>query len=149
MTEQTLFDDYNGIMKRLPQVVRIEPASVCNLKCIHCATGILEDKNRGVMSLETFEIVIKEIKALNPRVVVLYHGGEPFINKNIFNMIRQLKSCGIGFIKTVTNSTLLDQSMLLEIIQSRLDSIEFSLDGTSPEENDEMRGKVSACALSF
>lgn len=140
MTEQTLFlDDYNGIAKRLPQVVRIEPASVCNMKCTHCATGVLEDKNRGVMSVETFEIALKEIKALGPRVVVLYHGGEPFINKNIFDMIRQLKSCGVGFIKTVTNGMLLSQSMLLKIIQSGLDSIEFSLDGTSPEENDGIR----------
>ncbi len=139
MKSEVLPDDYSGIVKRLPQVVRIEPASVCNLKCIHCATGVLEDKKRGVMSPETFEFVLKECKALSPRVVVLYHGGEPFVNKNIFNMIRQLKSCGVSFIKTVTNGTLLDRSMLLEIIQSGLDSIEFSLDGTSPEENDEIR----------
>jgi len=140
MTDQTLLlDDYNGIAKRLPQVVRIEPASVCDLNCIHCATGILEDKNRGVMSVETFEIVLRECKALSPRVAVLYHGGEPFINKNIFDMIRQLKSCGVGFVKTVTHGMLLSQPILLKIIQSGLDSIEFSLDGTSPEENDEIR----------
>lgn len=140
MTERALLlDDYNGIVKKLPEVVRIEPASVCNLKCIHCATGLLESKNRGIMSIETFEIVLREIRALNPRVVVLYHGGEPFMNRNVFDMIRQLKSCGVGFVKTVTNGMLLNLSMLLQIIQSGLDSIEFSLDGTSPEENNEIR----------
>jgi radical SAM protein with 4Fe4S-binding SPASM domain len=140
MSEQPIFlDDHYGVAKRLPGVVRIEPASVCNLKCIHCSSGVLKDRNRGIMSAETFEIVLKEVKALSPRVVVLYHGGEPFINKNIFDMIRQLKACGVGFIKTVTNGMLLDQSMLLKIIQSGLDSIEFSLDGISPEENDDIR----------
>ncbi|MFC1954519.1 radical SAM/SPASM domain-containing protein [Chloroflexota bacterium] len=139
MTDQISFEDYDGIEKQLPQVVRIEPASVCNLKCIHCSTGMLENNNRGVMSVETFQIALREIEVLNPRVVVLYHGGEPFINKNIFGMIRQLKSRGVGFIKTVTNGMLLDESMILKIIQSGLDSIEFSLDGNSPEENDEIR----------
>lgn len=43
MTDQTLLlDDYNGIAKRLPQVVRVEPASVCNLKCIHYPTAVLD-----------------------------------------------------------------------------------------------------------
>jgi len=139
MIEQTVLNDGNGIVKRLPGVVRIEPASVCNLKCSHCPTGVLEDRRRGVMSVATFEVVLREITALSPRAVVLYHGGEPFINKNIFDMIRSLKSCGVGFVKTVTNGMLLNEVMLLKIIQSGLDSIEFSLDGRTPEENDEIR----------
>ncbi|HEC39587.1 hypothetical protein LCGC14_0577280 [marine sediment metagenome] len=135
MDQEEILDNYDGVVKGLPEVVRIEPASICNLKCIHCPTGILRNEiNRGIMSLETFKIIIKELKDINPRVVVLYHGGEPFLNKNIFYMIRQLKSLGIGFVKTVTNGMLITQKMLSKIILSGLDSIEFSLDGKSEEE---------------
>ncbi len=140
MDQEEILDNYDGVVKGLPEVVRIEPASICNLKCIHCPTGILRNEiNRGIMSLETFKIIIKELKDINPRVVVLYHGGEPFLNKNIFYMIRQLKSLGIGFVKTVTNGMLITQKMLSKIILSGLDSIEFSLDGKSEEENNKIR----------
>ena len=130
---------YDGIVKKLPGVVRIEPASICNLKCMPCPTSLAKKSNHGVMSLKTFETILREAKFLKPRVVVFYHGGEPFLNKNIFHMIEQIKSVGIGFIKTVTNGMLLKEKMLSKIIESGLDSIEFSLDGTSPEENDEIR----------
>ena len=80
-----------------------------------------------------------ELKDINPRVVVLYHGGEPFLNRHIFHMIERIKSLGIGFVKTVTNGMLIDEEMLHRIILSGLDSIEFSLDGRSPEENSMIR----------
>ena len=92
MDQEEFLDNYDGIVQGLPEVVCIEPASICNLKCIHFPTGVLRNEiNRGIMSLETFEIIMKELKYIKPRVVVLYHGSEPFLNKNIFSMIRQLK----------------------------------------------------------
>ena len=91
------------------------------------------------MSPEIFKIALKEVKFLKPRVVVLYHGGEPFVNKNMLEMVRQLKLAGVKFIKTVTNGMLLTEKMLFKIIESGLDRIEFSLDGTSSKENDEIR----------
>lgn len=129
----------DGIAENPPEVVRIEPASACNLRCVHCPTGLLKNGNRGVMSSETFETVLEEVRKLKPRTVVMYQGGEPFVNKNVLNMIRRVKSLGVGFVKTVTNGMLLKEEMLSEIVESGLDSITFSLDGTSPEENDEIR----------
>ena len=91
------------------------------------------------MSCDTFELILKEIKKIKPRVVVLYHGGEPFLNKNIFEMITALKSIGIETIKIVTNGMLLTDDLLEKIIKSDLDVLEFSLDGKTPEENDSIR----------
>ena len=126
-------------MLKLPCVIRIEPSSLCNLNCIHCPTGTIKDTNRGIMSPETFKLVLKEVDNLKPDTAILYHGGEPFINKNTSSMIKQLKFSGIPFIKTVTNGMLLTHQMLIDIIQSGLDCIEFSLDGKSPTENNEIR----------
>jgi radical SAM protein with 4Fe4S-binding SPASM domain len=124
----------------LPRVVRIEVSSLCNLQCIVCPTGTKYVGKRGNMSRKVFYKIINEIKAYNGvDVVVLYHGGEPFLNKNIFEMIDTVKSMGIPFVKTVTNGTLLNEEMLVKIVDSGLDSISFSIDGLSPEENDQIR----------
>lgn len=134
----TIFPDFSVFP--YPRVVRIEPSSLCNLKCIHCPTGTKRDIKAGNMPDEVFCKIIEELKAYNGvDVVVLYHGGEPFLNKNIFGMIRVLKSIGIRFLKTVTNGSLIKDEMLPKIIKSGLDSIEFSLDGLSPEENNLIR----------
>jgi MoaA/NifB/PqqE/SkfB family radical SAM enzyme len=44
-----------------PKVLRIEPASKCNLGCVHCPTGTIEMK-RGIMSLDIFQKILIEIK---------------------------------------------------------------------------------------
>lgn len=41
MDQEEILDNYDGVVKVLPEVVCIEPASICNLKCIHCPTGVL------------------------------------------------------------------------------------------------------------
>jgi radical SAM protein with 4Fe4S-binding SPASM domain len=90
--------------------------------------------------MEVFGRIVDEIKSYNKvDVVVLYHGGESFLNKNIFRMIRKLKSIGIRLVKTNTNGMLFNEKMLAEVVDSGLDSITFSLDGFSPQENNQIR----------
>jgi len=98
---------------------------------------------RGVMSMETFNRVLHNIRAQTEfvKVVVLYHGGEPLLNKGFVEMVRQVRAI-VGedvLIKTVTNGMLLSESASLDIIAAGLDAIEISLDGRSPKENDNIR----------
>ncbi len=72
------------------------------------------------------------------RVIVLYHGGEPLLNKNFIEMIRRSKQLA-KFVKTVTNGSRLDDEKIEELINSGLDHIEISLDGISAEENNFIR----------
>jgi len=123
--------------REFPGVVRIEPSSLCNLKCILCPTGTIK-LNRGLMDPKTFDLVIKNILEHHKqiRVVVLYHGGEPLLNKKFPLMVKRIKEIGVPFIKTVSNGMLLTDEMIEKICESGLDMIEFSLDGTSFEQND-------------
>lgn len=125
-----------------PGVVRIEPSGVCNLACSHCPTGTVSLK-RGVMRQETFEIIYKMLQKYTGRlrVIVLYHGGEPLLNKSLPFMVRQCKTLGNPLVKTVTNGMLLTEAGIRDIVDSGLDQIEFSLDGQSPEANNFIRRK--------
>ena len=140
-----------------PPVVRIEPAASCNFKCIHCPTG-LDMTPTGVMTIETFEKIALDLEHIiaerreqfkitgqhdypeSPlfRVIVLYHGGEPLLNKNFIEMVRRSKQLA-KFVKTVTNGSRLDDEKIEELINSGLDHIEISLDGISAEENNLIR----------
>ena len=123
-----------------PQVVRIEPAAACNLRCSHCPTGTVQMR-RGLMSERAFTQVLHSIEpyAEAIRVAVLYHGGEPLLNRRFFQMVRLLKSMGIPFVKTVSNGMLMDDHACEGIIASGLDAIEFSLDGQNRDENNFIR----------
>jgi radical SAM protein with 4Fe4S-binding SPASM domain len=123
-----------------PRVVRIEPAGACNLTCSHCPTGTV-DMKRGVMSGKIFQRVLESIRAHleQVKVVVLYHGGEPLLNKSFPAMAHAVKALGIPFVKTVSNGMLMTEETLEGIVSSGLDAIEFSLDGASPEDNDRVR----------
>lgn len=124
----------------LPPVVRIEPASACNLRCTHCPTGVVRMR-RDVMPAEVFNAVIAQLRPHVPpvRVAVLYHGGEPFLNPRFLDMVATVKGLGIPFVKTVSNGMLIDPDRCDEIVASGLDQIQLSLDGTSPAMNDHVR----------
>jgi len=136
--DYVIHDDFS--VTPLPRVMRLEASSICNLRCMYCPTGTKHENSRGKMSMEVFGRIVDEIKLYNKvDVVVLYHGGESFLNKNMFRMIRKLKSIGIRLVKTNTNGMLFNEKMLTEVMDSGLDSITFSLDGLSPQENDQIR----------
>lgn len=130
--------DMNAESVPFPKVLRIEPASRCNFKCIHCPTGLGLNESLGIMDEKIFDQIIEKIKDYRFRIIVLYHGGEPFLNKNFVQMVKRLRPF-TEKMKTVTNGSLLNDSLIEQILESEIDMIEFSLDGTSPEENDKIR----------
>ena len=130
----------------LPRVLRVEPASSCNLACSHCPTGTI-DMSRGIMSRAIFENVLRDVRGSEGavRTVVLYHGGEPLLNPRFFEMVSDMRSTGPGlFIKTVSNGMAMNESNRQKLLDSGLDLIEFSLDGESAQENDRVRKKSNA-----
>lgn len=129
----------NKYIYKFPEVIRIEPSATCNLSCIHCPTGTYKNPIKGNMTKKLFLQVKDEIAKEYIRVVVLYMGGEPFINKDFFFMVKELKKINIPFIKTVSNGMLLNEVMITDIVESNLDSIEFSLDGLTARMNDFIR----------
>lgn len=133
------------MITEIPKVIRLEPASLCNLACSHCPTGLV-DMERGVLAEDVYASFLKELNENKEHisVVVLYHGGEPLLSKYFFELIREIKSIKKEiFIKTVSNGMALNDLNAQKILSSELDSIEFSLDGESPEDNEKIRLKSS------
>lgn len=120
-------------MRDFPDVVRIEPAGICNFKCVHCPIGV-EGGHRNILKFEDF-VRYFDMLPLVPRVLVLYHGGEPLLNKNLEKMIAYAKSKGVSKIAFNTNASLLNAKRDL----SQVDELRVSFDGTTLEENNSIR----------
>lgn len=101
---------------------------------------------RGLMSKDTFNLVLAELKANVDlvRVVVLYHGGEPLLNKNFFWMCEAVRGVSPTLkLKTVTNGMALNERVVSKLVSCGLDSIEISLDGSSAGESEAIRSGSS------
>lgn len=114
-----------------PQVVRIEPyGGNCNFHCRHCPTG-LNGGNRGLLSYDDFVYLFDSLPLI-PRTLVLYHGSEPFVNRDLQKMLTYAKGKGVQ--KTVLNTN----AALIRPVAD-LDEMRVSFDGQTPQENNLIR----------
>ena len=129
-------------IKDFPDVVRIEASGACNFRCIHCPTGI-QPNGRKQLSRESFYFILEQFIKKNfiPRVVVLYHGGEPLLNKDLEHFIGVLKNLGVKKTVITTNASILNEVRSMGLILAGLDEMKVSFDGKSPIENNSIRKK--------
>lgn len=100
--------------------------------------------DRGIMSMAIFNRILDSVRPHRNeiKVLVLYHGGEPLLNKRFFEMVRKLREeCPSVHVKTVSNGMILTEKITEALIRCGIDAIEFSLDGTSDEESKRIRVK--------
>ena len=125
----------------------IEVSASCNLRCRTCTRWrrtIPPPAGPADQYLSTAEI--KTIQAGLPRCGlrrVTYLGGEPFLNRDLFEIAEHARDLGI-ITAVVTNGTLLDEERTLSLLQREcFDTVIFSLDG--PEAvHDRTRGVSGA-----
>lgn len=115
-----------------PYSISIEPTNNCNLRCPQCPTGLgVLNRSKGYMSLDLFKIVIdKSHKYLLN--LFIYFQGEPFLNKNIFEMIEYANSKNV-YTTISSNAMFVDEIIAQRVVLSGLDKIIISYDGINNE----------------
>lgn len=120
-----------------PSNLLIEPTNICNLKCPGCPTGAgILTRPKGYMSYDNFKKIIDEIGS-GLESVFLWNYGEPFLNPDVFKMIKYARTKGIKTV-TSTNGYFLEDN-INNIIDSGIDILRVSLDGASKETYDTYR----------
>ena len=114
---------------------RTETTCLCNLKCSFCATNYEPIGGQGFMSFDTFKKIIDEGAVNGLCAVKLNSGGrgEPLLNKALPEMIAYAKKKGIIDIYFNTNAVLLTQDVSKKIIETGLDRLSISFEGTTAE----------------
>ena len=131
-----------------PMILFVDPASICNFKCKFCPTGnpeLIKNSGRwqGLMDFDLYKKIIDDLGDFEEplKVLRLYKEGEPFLNKQLADMIRYAKKSGmVQYIDTTTNGSRLQPEQIKPILDAGLDRINISVDGMSDEQFLEFTG---------
>jgi len=116
----------------LPASVSIEPTTSCNLRCPECPSGLRAfTRPTGMMDETFFRKVVDEISR-ETFYMIFYFQGEPFLNPSLLNMIQYASSKKI-YTATSTNAHYLDSETARKTVESGIDRLIISIDGTTDE----------------
>ncbi len=122
----------------LPVSISFEPTTSCNLKCPECPSGLRQfTRPRGMLKKEFFTKTIDEISK-DILYLIFYFQGEPYLNKNFLEMVSYASSKGL-YTATSTNGHFLSDEMAKKTVESGLDRLIISLDGTTQEVYEQYR----------
>jgi radical SAM protein with 4Fe4S-binding SPASM domain len=114
----------------VPPVLTIEPTNLCNLHCPLCTTGAGEtQRTSGNMTIETFKRIM-DLLGNDIFFLLIYHQGEPYINKHFFEFVEMAKMKNI-YVTTSTNGHYFSNENIKKTFNCGLDSMIISLDGTN------------------
>jgi SynChlorMet cassette radical SAM/SPASM protein ScmE len=123
-----------------PRSLDLSITGVCNLRCLYCSHFSSAADTEEDLPLEEWLTFFEELGRCSVMSVVL-GGGEPFCRKDIREIINGLVRNRMRY-SINTNGTLVTDD-LAEFIAStkRCDSVQVSIDGSTPITHDVCRGK--------
>ena len=115
-----------------PLFVSIEPTTSCNLRCPQCPSGLREfTRPTGMLNDAFFQSLILQLKQ-HLFSLTFYFQGEPYLNPDFLKMVAFANAQGIYTI-TSTNAHYLNAESAKATINSRLNELIISLDGSQQE----------------
>jgi MoaA/NifB/PqqE/SkfB family radical SAM enzyme len=114
----------------------------CNLRCKICETYEENPEIREELNFKELKKLISEISSFG-NINISFAGGEPLIRKeDLLKCIKHAKRKKL-ITHVTTNGTLMTKTIAEEIVDSGLDYLQISLDGSTKETNDFIRNEGS------
>lgn len=116
----------------LPISVSFEPTTSCNLRCPECPSGLRAfTRPTGMLNNDFFRQTIDQI---SPELLYLifYFQGEPYLNPGFLDMVKYASGKGL-YTATSTNGHYLNDANAKRTVESGLDRLIISIDGTTQE----------------
>lgn len=134
---------YSRITKKnkhsgLPLTLNFEPTTSCNLRCPECPSGLRSfTRPTGMLEQKAFQ---KTIDELSDTLVYLtfYFQGEPYLNPSFLDMVEYASEKNI-YTFTSTNAHYLTDEHAKRTVESGLDKLIISIDGTTQEVYEQYR----------
>ncbi|MCU0321647.1 MAG: SPASM domain-containing protein [Chitinophagaceae bacterium] len=116
----------------LPISISFEPTTSCNLRCPECPSGLREfTRPTGMLQQDFFRQTIDDIHR-ELLYLVFYFQGEPYLNPHFLDMVQYAHQKGI-YTATSTNAHYLTDEKARKTVESGLDRLIISIDGTTQE----------------
>lgn len=116
----------------MPISYSIEPTNHCNLKCPECPSGLgALTRPLGLLKSEDFKKLVDEISKTG-FYIQLFFQGEPYINKNLPDMITYAQSKKV-YVSISTNGHFVNAKNVDQVLDNAPDKLIFSVDGLDEE----------------
>lgn len=128
------YSRYTGkpVQKGLPIALSFEPTTSCNLRCPECPSGLRSfTRPTGMMDADLFKRTIDEL-ADTLLYLIFYFQGEPYLHPKFFELVRYASDKGL-YTATSTNAHYLSDDKARRTVESGLDRLIISIDGTTQE----------------
>lgn len=116
----------------MPLSVQIEPTGNCNFRCVYCYHSLEKEKQRPAinLSMDLYRKFIQDSKSFPRKYKSLTFcgGGEPLLNKDIFEMIKLANGVADETV-ILTNGSLLSSQIIDKLVESKLSILRVSLQG--------------------
>lgn len=110
----------------------IEPTNRCNFQCPECASGIgALTRPLGMMPASFFRTLVDDIAA-DSLYLQLYLQGEPYLNKDLYDMIPYAREKGM-YVVISTNGSFITERNVEKLVRNAPDKLVFSMDGLDEE----------------
>lgn len=115
-----------------PISISFEPTTSCNLRCPECPSGLRAfSRPTGMLEKDFFKETIDQLyKEL--AYLIFYFQGEPYLNPTFLDMVEYASSKKI-YTATSTNAHYLNDKNAKRTVESGLDRLIISIDGTTQQ----------------
>jgi radical SAM protein with 4Fe4S-binding SPASM domain len=115
-----------------PVSVSFEPTTSCNLRCPECPSGLRSfTRPTGMLENNFFQQTIDQLSA-DLLYLIFYFQGEPYLNPDFLKMVSYASKRKI-YTATSTNGHYLSDENARKTVESGLDRLIISIDGTTQD----------------
>ena len=115
-----------------PISVSFEPTTSCNLRCPECPSGLRAfTRPTGMLQKDFFKETIDDIHQ-HLLYLIFYFQGEPYLNPEFLDMVKYAASKKI-YTATSTNAHYITDEVAKKTVESGLDRLIISIDGTTQD----------------
>ncbi len=120
------------VHRGLPVSIAFEPTTSCNLRCPECPSGLRSfTRPTGMLGADLFKKTIDELHQ-TLLYLTFYFQGEPYLHPQFLELVQYAVACNI-YTSTSTNAHYLTDDNARKTVESGLDRLIISIDGTTQE----------------
>lgn len=134
------YSRYTGTptVKGMPIAISFEPTTSCNLRCPECPSGLRSfTRPTGMMQEDLYKKTIDEL-AETLLYLIFYFQGEPYLHPKFFELVKYAHDKGL-YTATSTNAHYLTDERARKTVESGLDRLIISIDGTTQDVYEQYR----------
>ncbi|HLK30848.1 MAG TPA: SPASM domain-containing protein [Puia sp.] len=121
-----------------PVSISFEPTTSCNLRCPECPSGLRAfTRPIGMLKKDFFSDTIDQLSK-ELLYLIFYFQGEPYLNPDFLDMVKYASQKGI-YTATSTNAHYLNDANAKRTVESGLDRLIISIDGTTQDVYEQYR----------